>query len=102
MWEAAALGKPLLLVPLDAGSRGDQVRNAKLFESKGAAEVWQESTGQEGFEVLLQKLTSDPLRRQRLSEGIKTFGGESAAKNLADEVESYLNTYPHTGKAAVV
>ena len=37
VWEASALGLPMLLVPLSAGSRGDQVRNAAIFEREGAA-----------------------------------------------------------------
>ena len=38
--EAAALGKPLILVPLaGSGTRGDQVDNAGLFEEAGAAKV---------------------------------------------------------------
>lgn len=37
LWEAAALGLPMLLVPLTSGSRGDQVRNAAVFERHGAA-----------------------------------------------------------------
>ncbi|MEI6388262.1 MAG: UDP-N-acetylglucosamine--N-acetylmuramyl-(pentapeptide) pyrophosphoryl-undecaprenol N-acetylglucosamine transferase [Spirochaetota bacterium] len=40
LWEAGALGKALILVPLaGAGTRGDQVDNARYFESRGAASV---------------------------------------------------------------
>jgi len=39
LWEAAATGVPLILLPLGAGSRGDQVRNAELFAARGAAVV---------------------------------------------------------------
>ncbi|MFZ4616643.1 MAG: undecaprenyldiphospho-muramoylpentapeptide beta-N-acetylglucosaminyltransferase [Rectinemataceae bacterium] len=40
LWEAGALGKALILVPLaGAGTRGDQVDNARYFESRGAARV---------------------------------------------------------------
>jgi UDP-N-acetylglucosamine--N-acetylmuramyl-(pentapeptide) pyrophosphoryl-undecaprenol N-acetylglucosamine transferase len=38
VWECAASGKPMVLVPLEKGSsRGDQVENAQFFVSKGAA-----------------------------------------------------------------
>ena len=40
LWEVAALAKPMLLVPLGAGSRGDQERNAEVFEQAGAARVF--------------------------------------------------------------
>ncbi len=40
LWECGALGKPMVLVPLcGSGTRGDQVDNARLFESAGAARV---------------------------------------------------------------
>jgi UDP-N-acetylglucosamine--N-acetylmuramyl-(pentapeptide) pyrophosphoryl-undecaprenol N-acetylglucosamine transferase len=40
LWEAAALAKPMVLIPLaGAGTRGDQVDNARLFEAAGAATV---------------------------------------------------------------
>ena len=40
VWEAAAAGKPMALVPLrGSGTRGDQVENAAFFERAGAAVV---------------------------------------------------------------
>ncbi|MDR0403181.1 MAG: undecaprenyldiphospho-muramoylpentapeptide beta-N-acetylglucosaminyltransferase [Treponema sp.] len=40
VWECAAAGKPMILVPLaGAGTRGDQVENARFFEKAGAARV---------------------------------------------------------------
>lgn len=40
LWEAAAAGKPMILIPLDTGSsRGDQIENARFFERQGAAQV---------------------------------------------------------------
>ncbi|MDR0785687.1 MAG: undecaprenyldiphospho-muramoylpentapeptide beta-N-acetylglucosaminyltransferase [Treponema sp.] len=40
IWECAAMGKPMLLVPLrGSGTRGDQVENARFFERAGAAMV---------------------------------------------------------------
>lgn len=40
LWEGGVLGKPMILVPLIDGSRGDQVRNASIFEEAGAALVF--------------------------------------------------------------
>ena len=38
IWEAAAAGKPMLLLPLEKGSsRGDQIENANFFTEQGAA-----------------------------------------------------------------
>jgi UDP-N-acetylglucosamine--N-acetylmuramyl-(pentapeptide) pyrophosphoryl-undecaprenol N-acetylglucosamine transferase len=40
IWEAASLGKPMVLIPLaGAGTRGDQLENAACAEKAGAAKV---------------------------------------------------------------
>jgi UDP-N-acetylglucosamine--N-acetylmuramyl-(pentapeptide) pyrophosphoryl-undecaprenol N-acetylglucosamine transferase len=40
IWESATAGKPMLLLPLaGAGTRGDQIENARFFEKAGAAIV---------------------------------------------------------------
>jgi UDP-N-acetylglucosamine--N-acetylmuramyl-(pentapeptide) pyrophosphoryl-undecaprenol N-acetylglucosamine transferase len=40
VWESAARGKAMLLIPLaGSGTRGDQVENAEFFRKAGAAEV---------------------------------------------------------------
>jgi UDP-N-acetylglucosamine--N-acetylmuramyl-(pentapeptide) pyrophosphoryl-undecaprenol N-acetylglucosamine transferase len=43
IFEFLALRKPMLLIPLEVGSRGDQVDNAKSFVSRGYAHVLLES-----------------------------------------------------------
>jgi UDP-N-acetylglucosamine--N-acetylmuramyl-(pentapeptide) pyrophosphoryl-undecaprenol N-acetylglucosamine transferase len=37
IWEAVAAGKPMILIPLAAASRGDQLENARLLAEAGAA-----------------------------------------------------------------
>ncbi len=40
LWESGIMGKPAILIPLGTGSsRGDQIRNADYFASRGAAVV---------------------------------------------------------------
>jgi len=73
LWELAAARKPSLLVPLGRGtSRGDQIRNAGLFERLGASFVLQPGSTQE----------TELLRRagQFIFEpGLLTKMGEEAA-----------------------
>lgn len=58
LWEAGALGKPMILIPLaGSGTRGDQVDNARLFERAGAARV----------------LLGTEVRPERLLEEISRF-----------------------------
>ena len=42
IFEFLTLKKPMLLIPLEAGSRGDQVQNAESFEKRGWARVLNE------------------------------------------------------------
>lgn len=84
LWEGAALGKPLILIPLGAGSRGDQVRNAELFTQRGAALTWDHTSGQKGFEDLVDRVLSSPSLREDLSRQITGFGARKAAEILAE------------------
>ena len=43
VWESAAAGKPMVLLPLEKGSsRGDQVENAEYFKAKGLCRILRE------------------------------------------------------------
>ncbi len=42
IYETLALKKPMILIPLSVGSRGDQVLNAQSFKKQGLAEVIEE------------------------------------------------------------
>ncbi len=62
--EIAALGRPSLLVPLpQSSSRGDQLRNAEVFRSRGAAVVLQEELASaEIFVSEVERLFGEPGR----------------------------------------
>ncbi|MDR0685526.1 MAG: undecaprenyldiphospho-muramoylpentapeptide beta-N-acetylglucosaminyltransferase [Spirochaetaceae bacterium] len=64
IWECAAAGKPMVLVPLSGGStRGDQIENAGFFEKKGAARV----LVRPGAAELLETLKSLAENNERLT-----------------------------------
>lgn len=82
VWECAAAGKPMVLVPLEKGSsRGDQVENARWFEKKGAALVLS------GGDVLPEKLkeavfsffpdSGVPERKRPIEDGRADGAGDS-------------------------
>lgn len=77
IWEAAAAGKPLLLLPLKKGSsRGDQIENASFFAEQGAAVVL--SSDEATASTLCEQLT----RFLNLPEELQAMAHASAA--LAD------------------
>lgn len=68
IYELLALKKPMLLIPLEAGSRGDQVLNAKSFERKGWALQLRETQMNETsfFESILKlKNSADEIIRRQ-------------------------------------
>ncbi len=94
LWEAAATGVPLILLPLGAGSRGDQVRNADLFASRGAAKVLGPEDGTEtlvaaidgflsdtGARMTARKALQDPRRqRSRPTDRVRIAGEPSRSR----------------------
>ena len=84
--ELAALGRPSLLVPLStAGSRGDQLRNAEVFRTAGAADVMPEETASPG--ALLDRvrgLLADPRRLAAMAAAAHGLAVADPAGKIAD------------------
>lgn len=83
LFELKALRKPMLLIPLEIGSRGDQVHNAKSFEKAGWAQVLSErELSAESLENAIRRLAeeseaivkrlSETTRDDALGQGIIT------------------------------
>jgi UDP-N-acetylglucosamine--N-acetylmuramyl-(pentapeptide) pyrophosphoryl-undecaprenol N-acetylglucosamine transferase len=86
LWESAALGKPMLLVPLcGSGTRGDQVDNAELFARSGAALclVGPEATPEKLADEALG-LLGDPPRLAAMGGAARRLAGADAASAIAD------------------
>jgi UDP-N-acetylglucosamine--N-acetylmuramyl-(pentapeptide) pyrophosphoryl-undecaprenol N-acetylglucosamine transferase len=89
LWEFLAAGKPALLIPLRESSRGDQVRNAELFQSRGAARVLSPVTT-ENFIQSLEALL-DPAEEERMRQKAAPGGdGRGAAETIAGLLLDYL------------
>jgi UDP-N-acetylglucosamine--N-acetylmuramyl-(pentapeptide) pyrophosphoryl-undecaprenol N-acetylglucosamine transferase len=86
IWESAAAGKPLVLIPLwGSGTRGDQVENARYFAEKGAAIVLagKEATPQDLVQAVLS-LANDEARLKSMAEASAKLGSLDAAGAIAD------------------
>ena len=68
VFEALALKKPALLVPLERASRGDQLENARYFEERGLCHVLRERelARPEALPSALSALIRDEALRARL------------------------------------
>lgn len=87
IWEAAVCSKPMVLIPLgNKSSRGDQIDNAELFESKNAAVVLAgDDATSEKLKVSLEKLL-DANERNILAEGCKSILPETRAAYKIAEI----------------
>jgi UDP-N-acetylglucosamine--N-acetylmuramyl-(pentapeptide) pyrophosphoryl-undecaprenol N-acetylglucosamine transferase len=90
LWEAAATGVPLILLPLGAGSRGDQVRNADLFARRGAARVLRPDDGPEELTAVINDFLDDPAARTAAKEALAGFQAVGAADRIAAVMLSRL------------
>jgi UDP-N-acetylglucosamine--N-acetylmuramyl-(pentapeptide) pyrophosphoryl-undecaprenol N-acetylglucosamine transferase len=103
IWECAALGKPMVLVPLaGSGTRGDQVENAMLAEKAGAARclVGKDANAQELLEAILEYLEDaaklEKAQRAALALAqIKTEDGRlvSSASFIAQLILQQVNDH---------
>ena len=73
LWEFMAAGKPALLVPLrGSGTRGDQVRNAELFERLGAARV----------------ISGDPIVPDAFLEAVRTLLDPGIGRDMRERIQA--------------
>jgi UDP-N-acetylglucosamine--N-acetylmuramyl-(pentapeptide) pyrophosphoryl-undecaprenol N-acetylglucosamine transferase len=95
LWECASLGKPLILLPLrSSATRGDQVLNASLFESRGAAIVL--PPGDASLPALLSSLESlaDPAKRKSMGEAAAAVTAPRAAPLIASRILERIGALP--------
>ena len=86
LWEAVVQYKPMVLIPLSvAGSRGDQVENAKYFEQKGCAiNLDSENLTDKVFLDIMTELLSESKRNLMIESCKNLCGSEKPAKKIAD------------------
>jgi UDP-N-acetylglucosamine--N-acetylmuramyl-(pentapeptide) pyrophosphoryl-undecaprenol N-acetylglucosamine transferase len=89
LWEIGALGIPGILIPLTAGSRGDQVRNAEVFSRTGAYTTLIDPS-QEEFCSELVSLVEDGQKRSIMAGRAQRLPRD-AARRIADYLVSFVN-----------
>ncbi len=82
IFELLVLKIPMLLIPLEAGSRGDQIHNALFFQDKNWARVIREKILKTG--VLYQYLKDLWQERNVILEGQKKYENKDSVKLILD------------------
>ncbi len=89
LFELKALAKPMLLIPLEIASRGDQVDNAKSFVSQGWAQVLRET--EMTPTALLQAIEKTRSESAAMQDRLrKTGSGEGIATTIMDYLQKVL------------
>jgi len=91
LWELAVLGKPMVLIPLGTGSsRGDQLRNARIFERRGAARVFQGEVNPGELGRTLTELLTSPELRKKMGETSASLAGDKPGRTIAGLIMDFL------------
>jgi UDP-N-acetylglucosamine--N-acetylmuramyl-(pentapeptide) pyrophosphoryl-undecaprenol N-acetylglucosamine transferase len=91
VWECAAAGKPLALVPLAGpGTRGDQEENAGYLEKKGAAVVLSGAASPETLLEAVGALAGDGEKRKAMGEAAFRFAAPDGARIIAEAIREAL------------
>jgi len=78
VYEILALKKPHIFIPLSTkASRGDQIANARFFESLGLSVVLEEASL--NAEILVQEINEIFSRLETIQEKIKAYSSETAS-----------------------
>jgi UDP-N-acetylglucosamine--N-acetylmuramyl-(pentapeptide) pyrophosphoryl-undecaprenol N-acetylglucosamine transferase len=92
IFELLALRKPMLLIPLEAGSRGDQILNAKSFTERGWALTLREAdVTPETLEATIEALVvqSDAIKKAQAS-----YDSQAAVGRVLAEIDSVVRPRP--------
>jgi UDP-N-acetylglucosamine--N-acetylmuramyl-(pentapeptide) pyrophosphoryl-undecaprenol N-acetylglucosamine transferase len=91
VWECAALGRPMILIPLSgSGTRGDQVENARCLEKAGAAAALFGEVTPGLLAETVEALAGDAGKRQALGEAAGRFAAADGARLIAEGIGNYL------------
>jgi UDP-N-acetylglucosamine--N-acetylmuramyl-(pentapeptide) pyrophosphoryl-undecaprenol N-acetylglucosamine transferase len=94
LWECAALGKPMVLIPLSgSGTRGDQVENARYFEKAGAAVVLSGAAGAAALGETIAALAENGAARAEMAAASERIGAGDSADRIARFMLGYLKDY---------
>jgi len=95
VWESAAMGKPMILIPLrGSGTRGDQVENARFFEREGAALVLTGDNATAGaLASAVSAIADDPARREAMAQAARRIGCLDGAAIIGNAIKEVINEH---------
>ncbi|MDR2792376.1 MAG: undecaprenyldiphospho-muramoylpentapeptide beta-N-acetylglucosaminyltransferase [Treponema sp.] len=90
VWECAAAGKPMVLIPLrGSGTRGDQVENARFFEKAGAAICV--AGAMERLVGIIADIVADGEKRSTMAKASLSIGSRDGTRIIADIIGAEIS-----------
>jgi len=91
VWELAAAGLPVVLVPYPHATADHQTKNARYFEAAGGAIVVPEAE-LDRAPALVEELLADSGRRERMRAAMLDAARPDAAEEIAEELVALAST----------
>lgn len=84
--ELAAVGKPVIFIPLPTAAEDHQMKNARAFEQREAAIVLANHEAMEKLPEVLGMLASDKTLQEKMAKNIRTLAVKEATSAICDEI----------------
>jgi UDP-N-acetylglucosamine--N-acetylmuramyl-(pentapeptide) pyrophosphoryl-undecaprenol N-acetylglucosamine transferase len=90
VWEFASINLPSILIPLESGSRGEQVKNAEIFEEFGCSLVLRGDISSETFMDSINKIMDNRENLKKMKEAAVKIGNIDSALIIAEMIKEVI------------
>lgn len=90
VWEFAAAGLPSILIPLEAGSRGEQLRNAEVFQKQGCSRILRGDISSETFVDAIEKILDNEDNLKQMTDAAHRWNSTDSASLISDMIQEVI------------
>jgi len=90
VWEFAAAGLPSIYIPLESGSRGEQVKNAEVFQHLGSASVLRGDISSETFVDAIEKILDNKDNLKKMTEAAGEISNLESSSVISDMIKEVI------------
>ena len=87
VWEFAAVGLPSILIPLESGSRGEQVKNAEDFQERGCSVILRGDISSETFIDTIENIIDNKETLNQMKEAARSVGQMNSASLISEMIK---------------
>jgi len=90
VWEFASVELPSILIPLESGSRGEQVKNAEVFQEHGCSIVLRGDISSETFMDSIENIMDNKDKLSKMKEAAAQIAKMDSALIIKDMIEEVV------------